>query len=55
MGEHEGTNMIIMWQDNVLLRLDAFYYRVVCHYMFGIKSSAPNSKRCNQQLKVPVN
>ena len=27
MGEHEGTNMIIMWQDNALLRLDAFYYR----------------------------
>ena len=27
MGEHEGSNMFIQWQDNALLRLDAYYYR----------------------------
>ena len=27
MGEHEGSNMFIQWQNNALLRLDAFYYR----------------------------
>ena len=27
MGQHEGTNMFIMWTDNALLRLDAYFYR----------------------------
>ena len=27
MGEHEGNNMFIQWQDNALLRVDAYYYR----------------------------
>ena len=24
---HEGTNMFIVWTDNALLRLDAYFYR----------------------------
>ena len=27
MGQHEGTNMFIMWTENALLRLDAYFYR----------------------------
>ena len=27
IGEHEGTSMFIVWNDNALLRLDAYYYR----------------------------
>ena len=27
MGEHEGNNMFILWEDNALLRVDAYYYR----------------------------
>ena len=27
MGQHEGTNMFIVWTDNALLRLDAYFYR----------------------------
>jgi len=27
MGQHEGNNMFITWNDNALLRLDAYYYR----------------------------
>ena len=27
MGQHEGTNMFIVWTDNALLRLDGYYYR----------------------------
>jgi len=27
MGQHEGYNMFITWNDNALLRLDAYYYR----------------------------
>ena len=27
MGEHEGSSMFIVWSNNALLRLDAFYYR----------------------------
>ena len=27
MGEHEGSSMFIVWSDNALLRLDAYYYR----------------------------
>lgn len=26
-GEHKGTSMFIVWNDNALLRLDAYYYR----------------------------
>ena len=27
MGEHEGTSMFIVWNNDALLRLDAYYYR----------------------------
>jgi len=27
MGQHEGTDMFIIWTDNALLRLDAYFYR----------------------------
>ena len=27
MGEHEGNNMFIVWSDNALIRMDAYYYR----------------------------
>jgi len=27
IGQHEGTNMFILWIDNALLRLDGYYYR----------------------------
>jgi len=27
IGQHEGTNMFIIWTDNALLRLDSYYYR----------------------------
>jgi len=27
MGQHEGTNMFVMWTENALLRLDAYFYR----------------------------
>ena len=27
IGEHEGNNMFIVWSDNALLRMNAYYYR----------------------------
>ena len=27
MGEHQGNNMFIVWSDNALIRMDAYYYR----------------------------